>query len=241
MDGIKKIKPIKKNIIAQQILDRLSTLKEEIGQTKSVGYWTKLIGALVLVSLLPILFPQKSMAADTEVDLINPLVFEVGDHTEFMREMEMNAEKISLKERHDKAVDKLQKQLRINEALKGYLQSKHSPLAEYATTILEQNNWKKIIALSNAESTMCRRYIEQLSNCWGVGGTDLWDMGDNLGEGVRAMNDFLNTAPKKSPVKYSQMNFEQMNGLYKQPPRDHWVYNNLEIYNELTALEKSLK
>jgi hypothetical protein len=88
---------------------------------------------------------------------------------------------------------------------------------------------------------MCRRYIERLANCWGVGGSDLWDMGENLGEGVVAMNRFLNVAPMRSSIKYSQMNFEQMNGLYKQPPGDHWVYNNLEVYNELTALEKNLK
>jgi hypothetical protein len=219
MDIIVKIKPLKATY-----------------ETLSLFY--KLIIALLLISLLSIIIPHESYAAENDMVNFNTLTFEAGDYLAFIDDIQTEAEK---KYNHEVAVAKLQRQLKMNTALKNYLVSKNSPLAEFSATLLQQNNWKKILALANAESTMCRRYIESLSNCWGVGGSDLWDMGDNLSEGVVAMNKFLNTAPSKSKVKYSQMNFEQMNGLYKQPPGDHWVYNNLEIYNELIALEKSVK
>jgi hypothetical protein len=219
MDIVKKIKPLKATY-------------------ESLRWYHKIGSAIVIVALMTTVFPQKSFASEGEQEIFPEIVFEAGDHTQFMEEILDDA---SFQYRHETAVQKLQRQLKMNGALKEYLQKKRSPLAEYSAIILQQNNWKKIIALSNAESSLCRRYIEEKANCWGVGGSNLWDMGENLGDGVVAMNKFLNTAPNKSKVKYSQMNFEQMNGLYKQPPGDHWVYNNLEIYNELTALEKSLK
>lgn len=218
MDIVKKIKPLKATY-------------------ESLNWFYKLGAAIVVISLVSTLFPQKSFAMKNDQPAASLMVFESGDHTQFLAEKEAE---LDFTLRHETAVEKLRRQLRMNEALESYLRSKGSPLAPYAATILQQNNWKKIIALSNAESSLCKRYPTELANCWGVGGSNLWDMGDNLGQGVIAMNKFLNTAPSRSKIKYSQMNFEQMNGLYKQPPGDHWVYNNLEIYNELTALERSL-
>ena len=223
-------------------MDIVTKIKPLRATYESLGMIYKIVIALVLISLSSTIFPQQSFASDTEIPTAPFMVFESGDHTEYVNQYVFEIESELLYEsKHDAAVAKLQRQLKLNDVLKKYLVQKRSPLAEYSSTILQQNNWKKIIALSNAESTMCRRYIESLSNCWGVGGSDLWDMGDNLGEGVVEMNKFLNNSPRQSRVKYSQMNFEQMNGLYKQPPGDHWVYNNLEVYNELTALERSMK
>lgn len=125
--------------------------------------------------------------------------------------------------------------------VKAYLQQQGSPLADYASTLITLRNWKKIVALASAESSMCAHYPQGTSNCWGVGGARLWDMGDNLGQGIVAMNHFLNNSPLHSHVKYSQMSFEQMNGLYKQPPADHWVNNNQVAYDDLTAIEESLQ
>jgi hypothetical protein len=31
-----------------------------------------------------------------------------------------------------------------------------------------------------------------------------------------------------------------MNGLYKQPAKNHWVYNNKVVYEELEKLEHGL-
>jgi hypothetical protein len=219
-------------------MDSLVKTKSDDTAYETLNYFYKFGIALLLISLVPILFPQKTFAYEKHIDITNAMVFEYEDDTQFFEQL---SSAYSAKYKHETTVLKLKQQIKLNAALKKYLISKGSPLAEYTYVILQQNNWKKILALSNAESSMCKRYIESIANCWGVGGSDLWHMGDNLGDAVVTMNNFLNTAPKKSRIKYSQMSFEQMNGLYKQPAGDHWVYNNLEIYNELTALEKNIK
>ncbi|MBX4191256.1 MAG: hypothetical protein KW804_00455 [Candidatus Doudnabacteria bacterium] len=124
--------------------------------------------------------------------------------------------------------------------LREYLEANRSPLAEHADVLVSTKNWKKIIALANAESTMCRRYPTATANCWGVGGSNLWDFGSSLADGVLGMNKFLNNYPLRSVVKYSDMPFKQMNGLYKQPAANHWLYNVQVVYDELTVLEKSV-
>jgi hypothetical protein len=219
MDIVTKIKPLKATY-----------------ESLSPAY--KLAAALVLASLASMVFPHGAYAGEAKPQPQARLVFEAGDHTQYLSELENAA---SLQYRHEAAVQKLRQQLRLAAGLEDYLKARRSPLADYAETIIQQNNWKKIVALANAESSLCKKYIEKTANCWGVGGSNLWDLGDDLGEGVAAMNRFLNTAPSKSPIKYAQMNFDQMNGLYKQPAREHWVYNNLIVYNDLTALEKTLK
>jgi hypothetical protein len=130
-------------------------------------------------------------------------------------------------------------QQRLTQEVQAYLVSQRSPLAEYASTLVTLKNWKQIVALANAESTLCRNYPEALANCWGVGGSALWDMGDNLGQGVVKMNQFLNTNPK-GPVKYAQMSFDRMNGLYKKPAAAHWAYNAETVYDDLAQIENSL-
>jgi hypothetical protein len=243
MDGIKKVRTIKKISARQLFSEEAAALetKTETRPTHSIGFFTKLIVAVVLVTLTPLVVPHESIAAEVEEEITIPLIFEVGDAVDYVQNFQENLEQQSLQARHELAVTKLQKQLKLSAAVKQYLIANRSPLAEYSSILIQQNNWKKIVALSNAESTMCRHYVEATANCWGVGGSDLWDMGANLGEGIVSMNNFLNTAPRLSSIKYSQMNFEQMNGLYKQPARDHWVYNNLAVYNELIALEKAIK
>lgn len=133
------------------------------------------------------------------------------------------------------------RQQRLNQKVQIYLQEQGSPLADYASVLVSLRNWKKIVALANAESSMCEKYPVSTNNCWGVGGATLWTMGSNLGEGIVAMNHFLNMYPKHSRVKYSQMSFDQMNGLYKQPPADHWVNNNQTVYDDLVAIEQSVE
>lgn len=52
--------------------------------------------------------------------------------------------------------------------LKNYLESKKSPLTDYVEILLIQRNWKIVLAISHAESNMCKREIGH--NCWGIGG-----------------------------------------------------------------------
>ena len=217
MDIVKKIKPL--------------------ASYKNLSFRNKFSVIVILVSLAGIVVPQM-MHVKAQVQPTNEeLTFIVGDYDEFLFTQQLKAEK---KLYHEQAVQKLRVQLKLNDRVRDDLLANNSPLANHVPTLLQQNNWKKIVALSNAESSLCRRYPVETNNCWGVGGTDLWTMGENLDEGIIAMNHFLNNYPKRSPVKYAQMSFEDMNGLYKQPARDHWLYNNQHVYYELAALENVL-
>ena len=66
-------------------------------------------------------------------------------------------------------IDPLQQNTAI---LQDYLSQKGSPLAPYASEILQNENWKLVLAISNGESTMCKR--QMYNNCWGVGGA--WNL-----------------------------------------------------------------
>lgn len=52
--------------------------------------------------------------------------------------------------------------------LRNYLVSKDSPLADHVEMLLLQPTWKLTLAISHAESNMCKRELGY--NCWGIGG-----------------------------------------------------------------------
>jgi len=168
------------------------------------------------------------------------LVFDSGttDHDDYLAALGQELTDQYYQQQAQLHAIRLQK---LTAQVRTYLEQRNSPLAEYAHVLVTLRNWKKITALANAESTLCRRYPTHLANCWGVGGADLWDMGDNLGEGVVSMNHFLNNYPRRSVVKYSQMSFEHMNGFYKQPAAQHWVDNNYAVYDDLVEIEKNVE
>lgn len=216
MDIIKKVKPLRASF-------EDLTLKN------------KFLLVAMLLSLITIIIPHEAFAFRSAKSDV--LVFTLGDYVEHMAVINQTGKKVFERQQ---IIKRLKQQITLSARVRDYLLEANSPLAYHANTLVTQSNWKKIIALSNAESSMCRRYPEGKANCWGVGGSDLWNMGDDLGQAVKQMNNFLNTAPRKSPRKYSQMSFEEMNGLYKQPAADHWVYNNKIVYDELTELEQGL-
>ena len=53
-----------------------------------------------------------------------------------------------------------------------YLQSKHSELANHVDALSQQTQWKLILAISDAESSYCKRHL--YNNCWGIGGA--WNL-----------------------------------------------------------------
>ncbi len=216
-------------------MDIVTKIKSRLTH-RNLSFKNKLSILIFLITLTGIMLPQLMLAHEQEVRQAE-MIFVVGDYDEFLSVIEVKAEK---KFTHDQVVIKLKNEIKLTERVREYLESENSPLAGHVPTLLQQNNWKKIIALSNAESSMCRKYPTETNNCWGVGGSDLWKMGDNLDQGIISMNRFLNNYPLRSDVKYAQMSFERMNGLYKQPARDHWLYNNQHVYSELTALENVL-
>ena len=194
---------------------------------------------LFLLSLISTLLPHETYAAFLVTSDYQPiLVFDNSDdYQDYLIRISQDAtDKYYLEQMRLQTL----KQQELTQKVYDYLIKQRSPLADYAATLVTLRNWKQIVALANAESTLCRSYPTTKANCWGVGGSDLWDMGDNLGEGCVTMNHFLNYYPKRSQVKYSDMSFERMNGLYKQPAAEHWQYNAQTVYDDLVAIEKSL-
>jgi hypothetical protein len=189
-----------------------------------------------LISLLFSLLPSKTGAFFAPTTGEN-LVFVIGSHSLYLEKLNLQLSKLYGRKQMYQEIDK---KLLLQQQVREYLARQNSPLADYVPTLLSLNNWKKIIALSNAESGFCRYYPVKKANCWGIGGSNLWYLGSNLKEGIISMNLFLNTYPNRSALKYSQMTFKQMNGLYKQPAASHWVINNQVIYDDLTAIENTL-
>jgi hypothetical protein len=209
---------------------------------ENLNFRHKFFLLLCLFSLSATLMPHAvfGQEADAYSNSGPALVFDTGS-TDYEDYVDQRTQDLTDIYYEQQARQQAMRQTVLAEKVKVYLAAHNSPLADYSSTLVSMRNWKKIIALSNAESTMCRRYPVALANCWGIGGSDLWDMGDNLGQGVISMNQFLNKYPRRSHVKYAEMSFENMNGLYKQPPADHWVYNNKSVYEELIEIENSIK
>lgn len=218
MDIIKKIRPFKASYLNLNLVQKFGIL-------------------VTLISVIFSILPHVTFAAGLAQPQNGPLVFTIGERVIYLDELNLQLSKLYEGQQMQQDLDK---QIQLGQRLGEYLQAQGSPLAPYATTLIHVNNWKKILALSNAESGLCKHYPVHKANCWGVGGSNLWYMGSNLKEGILSMNDFLNTYPKRTSVKYSQMSFDQMNGLYKQPAAQHWVDNNLAVYNDLTIIENSL-
>ncbi len=121
--------------------------------------------------------------------------------------------------------------------LRDYLTQRRSPFAECVDQLVELQTADKILSLSNAESGLGKRAPVGKHNYWGVGGSNLWKMGNSVCEGVQSMDNFLNEFPRRSPIKYKDMSIDRMNGLYKQPRAIHWSNNNNVILNDLAGLK----
>ena len=220
-------------------MDIIRRIKPLIARFEKLHITYKITLLIILVSFASTIFPHEALAATIENEKGKPLpfVFTVNDHLEFVRQTNTTAVQKYRENEYQKA---LQKQQLLAYRVQQYLEQQNSPLALYSSNLITLKNWKKIVALSNAESSMCTHYPERTANCWGIGGANLWTLGKDLGEGIKAANNFLATSPKKSKVKYSQMTFKQMNGLYKQPPANHWVYNNEKVFQDLTEIEQGI-
>lgn len=194
-----------------------------------------------LLSLFLNLVPHATYAYQIKVPTTKDavLVFDMNDKS-YQNIIESWNTILSNNYTHEKVRVEAVKQGQLTTRVRAYLAGMNSPLADYASVLTSVKNWKEIVALSNAESSMCRNYPTDKANCWGVGGASLWDFGNNLGDGILQMNQFLGKYPLRSPVKYSQMTFKQMNGLYKQPAAEHWLYNAQSVYDDLSIIEKSI-
>ena len=81
--------------------------------------------------------------------------------------------------------------LERKEFLQKYLALKNSPLADHVDALSEQTQWKLIIAISQAESSACKKLPPSSYNCWGIGGA--WDLKyyENYDQAIADVNRIL--------------------------------------------------
>ncbi|MEJ0021658.1 MAG: hypothetical protein WDN47_03690 [Candidatus Doudnabacteria bacterium] len=114
--------------------------------------------------------------------------------------------------------------------LQTYLEQKNSPLAPYAADILQNDNWKLVLAISNGESTLCKH--QMYNNCWGVGGA--WNLKryESFSEGFADVDQLLATkyiaAGADTPKKIVNR--------YVGHPNANWVLAVNQILNQLNQL-----
>jgi hypothetical protein len=103
-----------------------------------------------LVSLVTFMLPHQTFASVVPArSTPTPLVFVIGSRLVYLDTTSLQLDKLYAHKHMQEEVDR---QLELNTMVRNYLTQQGSPLAAYTSTLLQLNNWKKIIALSNAES-----------------------------------------------------------------------------------------
>src|SRR5579872_1556240 len=123
---------------------------------------------------------------------------------------------------------------KINETvtlLQDYLEQNNSPLAPYAAYLVAQDDWTKIVAISNAESNMCLHY--KWNNCWGIGSAY------NL-KAYKTMPEAIADVQALIDKRYKNMTLDQMDGVYVQPRSSNWLAAATKVYNDLQKIQQQV-
>jgi hypothetical protein len=195
----------------------LSTLKSAIDQSY--------LGIMALVLLTPVLFPKLAFAAELQTQGQSAQIFEikVTDSSLLGSTPKPNDNKNSL------SINEITQSDPLTVSLHDYLASHSSPLADYTAELLEHDNWKTVIAISQVESNMCVHNLR--FNCSGIGGPGHFYAFKNFGGWIDCMSNLLTT-------RYEGKTLDQMNGVYVQPKSVNWAYGSKKIYAELASLEQ---
>lgn len=190
---------------------------------------TKQVTAIVILSLLPMFLSTNVAAAQTEQNK-NAYVFDIKNVPvipSVHQIQKMGADNSNDEQATPEPIDPITINAPI---LQDYLVKKGSPLAPYATQILQNENWKLVLAISNGESTLCKHQI--YNNCWGVGGA--WNMRHyaTFAEGFADVNRFLTA---KYVAKGADTPAEIVN-KYVGHPNANWVSAVNKILTEVNNL-----
>lgn len=115
--------------------------------------------------------------------------------------------------------------------VQNYLGANNSPLAPYAAYLVAQQDWIKIIAISNAESNMGLHCY--LNNCWGIGSVY------NL-KGYKTMPEAIVDVQALIDKRYKSMTLSQMDGVYVQPRSANWLAATTKVYNDLEKIQEQI-
>lgn len=197
----------------------LLTLKSAINQSSVIGFIT-------LVTLVPVIYPETSLAANSlQTQGEKSLVFQIKDPNLIQQNQNLSALSYAALANQDPLVIKL----------RDYLEQHNSPLAEYAAEMVQNPNWEKALAISNVESNMGIHCYD--NNCSGIGvkpGHPSWRKYSTKLEWFRDLCELL-----EQPLYKDRFNtFEKMRGVYVQPGSASWVYGAKKTYAELMILEK---
>ena len=127
-----------------------------------------LITSIILFSVLTTLPVPQAAYAEVAAENQSSQVFDITNFpTITIPELQINTDDVKV---IDGEVFMDTVKIQNAEKLTHYLQSKNSPMADKSNYLLRQKDWKLIIAISHAESNMCKRQLG--NNCWGIGGGD---------------------------------------------------------------------
>lgn len=116
--------------------------------------------------------------------------------------------------------------------VKEYLKSKKSPLADYTGHLLQQEDWKLLIAISAIESQFCNRKID--FNCWGIGGDSKYRHYPGYAAAITDAQEVIDYWQTKG----RWLSVEDMNCHYVVPCNQIWV----DVVNKtLKEIEATLK
>ena len=112
--------------------------------------------------------------------------------------------------------------------IRGFLESKKSPLAPETDLLLEQKHWKLLIAVSAIESQYCK--LQLGNNCWGIGGDNAYRHYPSIKAAIVDANNLIEHWQQKGRWH----TVDDMNCHYVVPCNPNWVKvvnKNLQILN----------
>lgn len=121
----------------------------------------------------------------------------------------------------------------LNVDVQAYLESKDSPLAPHTKTLLEQEHWKLIVAISAIESSYCKRQLG--NNCWGI--TDSSGAYKSYASFDEAIID-ANGLITRWQARGRWLTVEDMNCHYVVPCNPNWVSVVNAVLNKLESYEQ---
>lgn len=120
----------------------------------------------------------------------------------------------------------------LNSEIRGFLESKQSPLAPEVEFLLNQKHWKLLIAISAIESQYCKRQLG--FNCWGVGGDNNYRHYSSIKSAIQDANDLIEYWQQKG----RWLTVDDMNCHYVQPCNSNWESVVKKVLLELESYEQ---
>ena len=104
--------------------------------------------------------------------------------------------------------------------LQAYLKDHNSPLQGYTSQLLEHDNWKMVLAISQVESNMCVHNLRY--NCSGIGGPGHFYAFDNFGGWID-----LHEQPFNHPLRWGNLRPNERHlRPAKKPQLGLWLQKN---------------